>query len=83
MPKTAKEVDLFWKRLEAERHDQTWLHPVARKADPAPEQAKLDNRIRDNVMFHAGRYYEGARDPKAVRAHLNAQKIIDREKNGK
>jgi hypothetical protein len=34
-------------------------------------------------MFHAGRYYEGARDAKAVRAHLNAQKIIDREKSGK
>ena len=83
MPKTAKDVDLFWKRLEAERHDQTWLHPVTRKLDPAPAQAKVDNRVRDNVMFHAGRYYEGARDPKAVRAHLNAQKIIDREKNGK
>jgi hypothetical protein len=79
MPKTAKEIDLFWKRLEAERHDQTWLHPVARKLDPAPEQAKVDNRIRDNIMFHAGRYYEGARDPKAVRAHKNAQTLIEKE----
>jgi hypothetical protein len=80
MPKTAKEVDLFWKRLEAERHDQTWLHPVARNFDPAPEEAKVDNRVRDNIMFHAGRYYEGARDPKAVRAHKNAQAIIEKEK---
>jgi hypothetical protein len=80
MPKTAKDVELFWKRLEAERHDQTWLHPVARKIDPAPQQASVDNRVRDNIMFHAGRYFEGARDPKAVRAHKNAQTIIEKEK---
>jgi len=80
MPKTAKDVELFWKRLEAERHDQTWLHPVARKLDPAPQQASVDNRVRDNIMFHAGRYFEGARDPKAVRAHKNAQTIIEKEK---
>jgi hypothetical protein len=80
MSKTDKDVTLFWKRLEAERHDQTWLHPVARRADPAPQQAKVDNRIRDNIMFHAGRYFEGARDPKAIRAHKNAEKLIQEEK---
>jgi hypothetical protein len=80
MSKTAKDVDLFWKRLEAERHDQTWLHPVARKLDPAPQQASVDNRVRDNIMFHAGRYFEGARDPKAIRAHKNAEKLIQEEK---
>lgn len=80
MAKTDKDVALFWKRLEAERHDQSWLHPVARKADPAPQQAKIDNRIRDNIMFHAGRYFEGARDPKAIRAHKNAEKLIQEEK---
>jgi hypothetical protein len=80
MSKTDKDVTLFWKRLEAERHDQTWLHPVARRADPAPQQAKIDNRIRDNIMFHAGRYFEGARDPKAIRAHKNAEKLIQEEK---
>jgi hypothetical protein len=31
-------------------------------------------------MFHAGRYFEGARDPKAIRAHNNAQTIIEKEK---
>ena len=83
MSKTAEEIDLFWKRLEAERHDQTWLHPVARQADPAPTQAQVDNRIRDNIMFHAGRYFEGARDPKAIRAHKNAERLIAKEKSKK
>jgi hypothetical protein len=31
-------------------------------------------------MFHAGRYFEGARDPKAIRAHKNAEKLIQEEK---
>lgn len=79
MPKTDEEARLFFMRLEAERHDQTWLHPVARKHDPAPIQATVDNRIRDNIMFHAGRYFEGARDPKALRGHKNAQKLIEKE----
>jgi hypothetical protein len=32
-------------------------------------------------MFHAGRYYEGARDPKAIRGHKNAQTLIEKEKS--
>ena len=83
MSKTAEEIDLFWKRLEAERDDQTWVHPVAGQAGPAPTQAQVDNRIRDNIMFHAGRYFEGARDPKAIRAHKNAERLIAKEKSKK
>ena len=79
MPKTEEETRNWLLSLEAERHDQTWLHPATRKADRAPQLAKVDNRVRDNIMFHAGRYFEGARDPKAVRAHKNAQTIIEKE----
>jgi len=78
--KTQRETDLFWMRLEAERHDLTYKQP---KADPQPEivfvgvrETKRDREQRDKLMFNAGRFAAGARDKVAVAAHEKLENAL-------
>lgn len=81
--KTSEELRLWLMSLEAERHDATWRHPAMNKFEPqiVYVDRPINTRYRDNVMFHAGRYAEGARDQKAIKAHARAQKLIKEEKS--
>lgn len=78
MPKTDEEVKLWLASLEAERHDNSWRHPVMNKY--APEIVETGNtpnqRYRDNVMFQAGRYAAGVRDAQAIKGHERATRLI-------
>jgi hypothetical protein len=69
--------------LERERLDQSWK---IRKETGLTEFTKIiyrdkaiDNRFRDNIMFHAGRYAEGARDVEASNGHKVASNLITKE----
>lgn len=68
--------------LEAERHDQSWK---VRKPVEAVEYTRIiyrdrDNKFRDQIMFDAGRYAEGATDKAAVNAHRIAMNLMKGEK---
>lgn len=76
MTRTKKQVDNWWRALEAERHDQSWKEPketaVTEFTRIVYRDRKVDTRFRDNMFFNAGRFAEGARDDVAV----NANKIV-------
>lgn len=76
--KSPKEVKAWLMALEAERHDQSWKTPVKRSYQPEViyRDRPVDNRYRDQVMFHAGRYAAGARDLEAARANRLVGKMI-------
>lgn len=80
--KTQAEVKAWLTSLEAERHDRSYLQPA--KPRYTPEVIYLekhtDHRKRDNIMYHAGRYAEGARDDQAIKSHLSAMKLIGKNK---
>jgi hypothetical protein len=70
--------------LERERLDQSWKRPP--KETALTEYTKIiyrdkvvDNRFRDNIMFHAGRYAEGARDEQAVNAQRVAANLLSKK----
>ena len=81
--KTQAEVKAWLTSLEAERHDRSYLKP-ATTSKYQPEviylEKSVDFRKRDNIMYHAGRYAEGARDDQAIRAHQKAALLIGRSK---
>jgi hypothetical protein len=73
----------FLMDLERERLDQSWK---IRKETGLTEFTKIiyrdraiDNRFRDNIMFHAGRYAEGARDVEASNGHKVASNLINKK----
>jgi hypothetical protein len=73
----------FLMDLERERLDQSWK---TRKETGLTEFTKIiyrdravDHRFRDNIMFHAGRYQEGARDVEALNGHRVASNLISKE----
>ncbi len=80
-----KKTKAFLMKLEAERFDQSYKNP------PQPQkhlteytkivyrEKPTDHRFRDNIMFHAGRYHEGARDTEALNAHKVAANLIGKK----
>ena len=72
--KSAEETVEFWQRLEAERHDQSWKNPKFSSAKP--KRTPDEQKERDRVMFHAGRFAEGARDVDALKANRLIGKYI-------
>jgi hypothetical protein len=75
-------AELWLLELERERHDQSYkikTIPYRHQPDTAPQPKKInanDQKKRDNVMFHAGRYSEGARDASAVTANAEISKYL-------
>lgn len=71
--------ELWLLELERERYDTTWTNRPVPSAQPqiifVPPNAK-QQRERDNIMFHAGRYHHGARDKAATEAHAKAAALI-------
>lgn len=80
--KTQAEVKAWLTSLEAERHDRSYLKPAPAKHQPEVIylEKRVDYRKRDNIMYHAGRYAEGARDDQAVKANLKARLLIGKSK---
>lgn len=80
--KTQAEVKAWLTSLEAERHDRSYLQPGKSKHQPEVIylEKRVDYRKRDNIMYHAGRYAEGARDNQAIRANKKAGLLIGRSK---
>lgn len=73
----------FLMDLERERLDKSYLKP---KEVGVTEYTKIiyrdkvvDHRFRDNIMFQAGRFSEGARDEAAVNGHRVASNLINKE----
>jgi hypothetical protein len=73
----------FLMDLERERLDQSWK---IRKETGLTQFTKIiyrdkavDHRFRDNIMFHAGRYAEGARDVEASNGNKVASNLINKE----
>jgi hypothetical protein len=73
----------FLMDLERERLDQSWK---IRKETGLTQFTKIiyrdravDHRFRDNIMFHAGRYAEGAKDAEALNGHKVASNLINKE----
>jgi hypothetical protein len=74
--RTKKDVDLFWQRLEVERHDLSYKRPAEPVFTTQPQiivrtvkETPKDREKRDKLMFNAGRYAAGARDNTALTAH--------------
>lgn len=70
--------------LERERLDRSYLNPKPSSAITeftriVYRDRPIDYRFRDNIMFHAGRYAEGARDVEAKNAHKVAANLINKE----
>jgi hypothetical protein len=84
--KTAAELWLL--ELERERHDMSWKNgkPAERYAPPQPIIVKQRvvaadpeaQKKRDRIMYHAGRFAQGARDQEAIDANLQVGKIIQK-----
>jgi hypothetical protein len=81
--KTTKEIKAWLTSLEMERTDKSYLKP---KEVGLTEYTKIvyrdkvvDHRFRDNIMFQAGRYQEGARDLEALNGHKVASNLISKE----
>ena len=73
----------FLMDLERERLDHSWK---IRKETGLTQFTKIiyrdkavDHRFRDNIMFHAGRYAEGARDVEASNGNKVASNLINKE----
>lgn len=73
----------FLMDLERERLDQSYKN---RKETGLTEFTKIiyrdrpvDHRFRDNIMYQAGRYAEGARDLEATNGHKVAGNLISKE----
>lgn len=73
----------FLMDLERERLDQSYKNRV----EVAPmvytkiiyRDRAVDHRFRDNIMYQAGRYAEGARDVEARSGHKLAGNLISKE----
>lgn len=72
--KTDEQTIEFWQRLEAERHDQSWKN--VKFSSAKPKRTPDEQKERDRVMFHAGRFAEGARDVDALKANREIGKYI-------
>lgn len=78
-----KSVDEFWKALEAERHDQSWkrIRPTYEPLVATRVVTKeRNNKFRDELFYHAGRFAEGARDDAAVNSHRIAARLMKGDK---
>lgn len=79
MARSKKDVDFWWKSLEAERFDQSWksykpsYEPLVATRVVVKER---DNKFRDELFYHAGRFAEGARDDAAVNNHKIAVRLM-------
>ncbi len=82
---TKAELRRWHAALEAERTDKTWLTSsrknapeVIRIIDKRPDHAK--QQVRDQIMFHSGRFAAGATDNQARNAHQRLQKLLREER---
>ena len=68
----------LWQRLEAERHDLSYLNMTKPEAPVRVVEVIKTKRSaeREARMFHAGRYAAGARDAIAQAAHAWLQKDL-------
>lgn len=73
--------ELWLLDLERERYDTTWADKTKTTHQPqiifVPPNAK-QQRERDNIMFHAGRYHHGARDKAATEANAKVAKLLNK-----
>lgn len=82
--KTKAQTKAWLMALEAERHDRSYLNaPVLTGPTEYTRivyrDKPVDHRFRDNIMFHAGRYAEGARDDEATNANKIAANLINKK----
>lgn len=81
--KSKAQTKAFFSALEAERNDITYRK--ARTAQSEVVYVKVypaNQKRRDQVMYHAGRYSEGARDPEAVKGYRQMKTLLAKEQNG-
>lgn len=71
----------LWQRLEAERHDLSYLNVKKPEAPVRVVEVVKTKRSkeREAKMFHAGRFSAGARDAVAVAADAWLQKDLANE----
>ena len=73
----------FLMDLERERLDQSYKNLI--EVSPTVytqiiyRDRAVNHRFRDNIMFQAGRYAEGARDVEASNGHKVASNLISKE----
>jgi len=80
MAKTEAEIKAWLTSLEAERLDQSYKRPpVKYQPEIIYREKKINNQVRDRIMYHAGRYAEGARDLEAIDGHRKATRILKKE----
>lgn len=81
--KTTKEIKAWLTSLEMERTDKSYLKPkevgITEYTKIVYRDKVVDHRFRDNIMFQAGRYAEGARDDAARNGHRVAANLINKE----
>lgn len=70
----------FLMDLERERLDKSYLKPkevgITEYTKIVYRDKVVDHRFRDNIMFHYGRFMEGARDAEAINASKIATNLI-------
>ena len=73
----------FLMDLERERFDQSWKTPkevgLTQFTKIIYRDKVVDHRFRDNIMFHYGRFMEGARDLEALSASKIAPNLTGKE----
>jgi len=73
----------FLMDLERERLDKSYLKPkevgITEYTKIVYRDKVVDHRFRDNIMFHYGRFMEGARDLEALSASKIAPNLTGKE----
>lgn len=81
--KTTKEIKAWLTSLEMERTDKSYLKPkevaLTEYTRIIYKDKPVDHRFRDNIMFHYGRFMEGARDPEALSASKIAPNLTSKK----
>lgn len=73
--KTKEEADEFFRRLEAERNDLSYLRP--NRFEPKRYKSQPEIMAEREAFFQAGRYAEGARDDKAKAGNRQAKRLAN------
>lgn len=84
-------AELWVLELERERNDRSYLTPRYNRYEPqvatvtrvvkTKAPTSQEQKERDRVMFHAGRFAEGARDEEATNANRMVGKLIHKKGN--
>lgn len=62
--------------LERERYDTTWKNPKPVEKPTFVQPTPAGQKLRDQTMYHAGRYAAGARDKQAIKASVDVNRYI-------